>query len=122
MFSGRIKRWALLFQGNQFDILHRSVAILETADALSRLPLPTVTDSVPILVDWTNLINFLDTAPVIALTVPQQTRTDPLLANVACHCSTDSTAIINIKTSCETCGRFPHEGICLQLHVVVRFE
>ena len=40
MASGRIQRWSLLLQNYNFTLRHRSGALLRTADALSRLPLP----------------------------------------------------------------------------------
>ena len=82
MASGRLQRWALILQSYRFKLIHRSGAVLGTADALSRLPLPTVGDAVPILGEWQNLINFLDHSPVTAATVANQTRTDPNLSKV----------------------------------------
>ena len=40
MASGRIQRWPLLLQSYDFTLRHRSGALLGTADALCRLPLP----------------------------------------------------------------------------------
>ena len=72
MASGRIQRWALLLQAYKFTLVHRSGATLGTADALSRLPLPMVNDSVPVLAEWINLINFLESSPVTAFNISQK--------------------------------------------------
>ena len=86
MASGRIQRWALVLQSYRFQLVHRSGAILGTADALSRLPLPNCSDSVPVLREWKNLVNFLDSAPVTSNTIALQTRTDPILSKVLRYC------------------------------------
>ena len=86
MASGRIQRWALLLQAYKFTLVHRSGATLGTADALSRLPLPMVNDSVPVLGEWINLINFLESSPVTALNISQKTRTDPIISKVLKYC------------------------------------
>lgn len=84
--SGRIQRWALMLQAYSFDLVHRSGIILGTADALSRLPLESTNESVPIPGEWTNLVNFLDSAPVTARTIREHTRTDPQLSKVLRYC------------------------------------
>lgn len=80
--SGRIQRWALLLQAYNFSLVHRSGALLHTADALSRLPVPGAMESTPIPAEWTMLVNFLDWSPVTAEMVKEETRTDPLLSQV----------------------------------------
>ena len=45
--TGRIQRWVLVLQGYKYTLIHRSDALLGTADALSRLPLLVEKDSVP---------------------------------------------------------------------------
>ena len=86
MASGRIQRWALMLQSYPFKLIHRSGAVLGTADALSRLPLPGTNESVPVPAEWSNLINFLDSSPVTALQIKDHTRTDPVLARVFKYC------------------------------------
>ena len=81
MASGRLQRWALMLQAYHFTLVHRSGALLGTADALSRLPLPT-TESAPVLSEWINLIHFLESGPITAQQVLQHTRTDPVLSLV----------------------------------------
>ena len=58
--SGRVQRWALILQAYNFTLMHRSGKFLCTADALSRLPLPTSCENTPVPADWTMLVNFLD--------------------------------------------------------------
>lgn len=55
MASGRVQRWSLLLQAYNFRLVHRSGALLGTADALSRLPLPSTTESSPVPSDWSML-------------------------------------------------------------------
>ena len=80
--SGRIQRWGLLLQAYKFSLVHRSGALLHTADALSRLPVPGAVESTPIPAEWTMLVNFLDWSPVTADVVKEETCRDPLLAKV----------------------------------------
>ena len=86
MSSGRIQRWSLLLQAYQFTLCHRSGALLGTADALSRLPLMSATDSTPVPADWTNLISFLESSPVTSADIKEHTRKDPTLAKVLRFC------------------------------------
>ena len=80
--SGRIQRWALLLQAYNFSLIHRSGTVLHSADALSRLPLPSSTDHTPIPGDWTMLVNFLDWSPVTSKDIRDETRKDPILSKV----------------------------------------
>ena len=57
-----------------------------TADALSRLPLPVLSDSVPVLGEWITLIHLLESSPATAIAISQATRTDPLLSKVHRYC------------------------------------
>ena len=84
--SGRIQRWALLLQAYDFTLRHRSGQLLGTADALSRLPLSSPTDSTPVPADWTHLVNFLDASPVTSEDIRHFTRTDPFLSKVHRYC------------------------------------
>ena len=58
--SGRNKRWAFILQAYLFILTHLSGSLLGTADALSRIPLATLIDNIPVPSDWTLLVNFLD--------------------------------------------------------------
>ena len=86
MASGRIQRWALMLQAYNLKFVHRSGALLGTADALSRLPLPVTEESVPIPSEWTNLINFLDHAPITASDIKNASRNDAVLSKVIKYC------------------------------------
>ena len=86
MASGRIQRWALMMQAYSFDLVHKSGAVLGAADSLSRLPLPSVEESIPIPGEWTNLVNFLDYSPLKANTIKEHTRYDPILSKVLKYC------------------------------------
>ena len=86
MASGRIQRWALMLQAYNLSFVHRSGALLGTADALSRLPLPVTEESVPIPSEWTNLINFLDYAPITAAEIKNASRNDTILSKVMKYC------------------------------------
>ena len=86
MSSGRIQRWSLLLQAYRFTLRHRSGALLGTADALSRLPLMSTTDSTPVPADWVNLVNFLESSPVNSADIREHTRKDPTLSKVMRFC------------------------------------
>ena len=86
MASGRIQRWALILQAYTFDLQHRSGLLLGTADCLSRLPLAQTCDNIPVLGEWKELVNFLDSSPVTASCVASHTRTDKLLSKVYRSC------------------------------------
>ena len=87
MASGRIQRWALLLQNYNFTLRHRSGALLGTADALSRLPLPSESsDNTPVPAEWDMLVNFLDTSPVTSENIHNETRKDPILSKVFKFC------------------------------------
>ena len=86
MSSGRIQRWSLLLQAYRFTLRHRSGALLGTADALSRLPLMSTTDSTPVPADWVNLVNFLESSPVTSADIREHTRKDPTLSKVMRYC------------------------------------
>ena len=86
MASGRIQRWSLLHQSYNFTLRHRSGALLGTADALSRLPLPNdsseITESTPILSELHMIVNFLDSSPVTSEHIRKETNKDPTMSKV----------------------------------------
>ena len=67
--------------------MHRSGALLGTADALSRLPLQSPDETTPIPAEWSTLVNFLDAAPVNSSQVKSSTRTDRTLSKVYRFCA-----------------------------------
>ena len=87
MASGRIQRWSLMLQAYKFVLKQRSVALLGTADALSRLPLQSPDETTPIPAEWSTLVNFLDAAPLNNSQVKSSTRTDPTLSKVYRFCA-----------------------------------
>ena len=90
MASGRIQRWSLLLQSYNFTLRHRSGALLGTADALSRLPLPNdsseITESTPIPSEWHMIVNFLDSSPVTIEHIRKETNKDPTMSKVFKFC------------------------------------
>ena len=80
--SGRIQRWSLLLQSYKFMLVHRSGSLLGTADALSRLPLPTTSLSPNVPGEWNLLVNFLDSSPVTCNDIKTHTHKDPVLSKV----------------------------------------
>ena len=86
MASGRIQRWALILQAYYYDLIHRSGKLLFTADALSRLPLPSGTDVTPVPADWTMLVKFLNYSPVTSVEIQKETSKDKVLSKVMKYC------------------------------------
>ena len=82
MASGRIQRWALMLQAYSFELYHRSGKSLGTADALSRLPLDSMPECVPVCAEWVHLVDLLDSTPVTSRDIRKWTATDPLLSKV----------------------------------------
>ena len=82
MASGRIQRWSLMLQAYSFELYHRSGKSLGMADALSRLPVTTSPESVPVCAEWIQLVNALDTTPVTAKEISKWSNKDPVIAKV----------------------------------------
>ena len=83
MASGRIQRWALMLQAYSFELYHRSGKSLGTADTLSRLPLDSVPECVPVCAEWVHLVDLLDgTLVTSSRDIWKWTATDPLLSKV----------------------------------------
>ena len=85
MSSGRIQRWSLMLQAYNFELFHRSGVNLGTADALSRLPLDSMSECVPVCAEWVHLVEMLDSTPVTAREISKWTATDPLLSKVVTY-------------------------------------
>ncbi len=80
MSSGRIQRWCLMMQAYKFELLHSSGTSLGNVDALSRLPLPTTNESVPVPAEWVKLVRFLEEqTPIEAPAIAKETAKDPVL-------------------------------------------
>ena len=88
MASGRIQCWALMLQAYSFELYHRSGKSLGTADTLSRLPLDSMPDCVPVCAEWVHLVDLLDSTPVTSRDIHMwtgRTATDPLLSKVSLY-------------------------------------
>ena len=84
--SGRIQRWCLTMQAYHFNLVHTSGIHLGNVDALSRLPLPTENESVPIPAEWINLVNFFsDQTPLEASAIAKFTAKDVFLSKIVAY-------------------------------------
>ena len=86
MASGRIQRWCLMLQAYNFDLIHTSGKKLGNVDCLSRLPVATVNESVPIPAEWINLVDFLDSTPITAVQIAKMIKKDKILSQVLHFC------------------------------------
>ena len=97
MASGRIQRWSLMLQAYSFELYHRSGKSLGTADALSRLPLPSMPESVPVCAEWVHLVEVLDSTPVTSQEISKWTSKDPVLSKVLVYLDYGWPTTINDK-------------------------
>ena len=86
MASGRIQRWALILQSYRFNLVHCSGKFLGTADALSRLPMASKNECVPIPAEWIDTVDFMNSTPVTAKQISKWTKGDPVLCKVLQYC------------------------------------
>ena len=86
--SGRMQRWAWTLLTYEYELIYRPGRENGNADTLSRLPLPNVPQSTPVLGDFINLMENINTR-VDALKVKQWTAHDPVLSQVMQSCSKD---------------------------------
>ena len=82
MASSRIQRWALAMSTYEYDLLYRPGKENGNADALSRLPLKTVSSQTPIPQEVVKLMGQLSRSPVDATKIKHWTIRDPVLAQV----------------------------------------
>ena len=82
MASSRIIRWAVTLSAYQYKIRHKKGTLNSNADALSRLPLPTNTESTPVPADIVLLMNYIDASPVTGTDIKTWTRRDSTLSRV----------------------------------------
>ena len=82
MASGRLQRWALTLGAYSYAIEYKAGARNANADALSRLPLPTVVKEVPTVPEVVHLMQHLDSTPVTTSHIRLWTEQDPVLAKV----------------------------------------
>ena len=77
--SARIQRWALTLANYQYRIQHRPGSQMANADALSRLPLEDVPETVPVPGDHVFLTQHLENALVTSANINSLTTIDAFL-------------------------------------------
>ena len=82
MASGRVQRWALTLGAYNYTIKFQKGSDNLTADAVSRLPLPTTRTEPPRLTEVVHLMEYLDTTPVTSECIRKWTESDTVLAKV----------------------------------------
>ena len=82
MASSRIQRWALTLGAYSYTIQFRKGCDNGNADALSRLPLPTVRNEPPKPADVVHLMEYLDSSPITSSRIRELTDRDPTLSKV----------------------------------------
>ncbi len=80
--SSRIQRWALTLQAYNYSFEYRPGKSIDHADALSRLPLPTVQAEPPVPGDTVMLLETLEKFPVTAREIGMWTEKDRTLSRV----------------------------------------
>ena len=82
MASSRIQRWALTLGAYSYSITFRKGSENSNADALSRLPIPTVCMEPPKPADVVHLMEYLDSSPTTSSQIRVWTDRDPTLSKV----------------------------------------
>lgn len=83
MASGRIQRWALTLSAYDYTLVHKAGKDHGNADALSRLPVPTMHEETPVPEETVLLMSYFEKdAPVTADQVRQWTSRDSVLSRV----------------------------------------
>ena len=80
--SARIKRWSLFLSGYEYTLMFRKTQAHANADALSRLPLPTVPAQTQTPPELVLLMEHLADSPVTSHHIRLWTRRDPELSKV----------------------------------------
>ena len=80
--SARIQRWALTLAAYQYNIVYKKGSDIGNADGLSRLPLPSQPQNVPIPNELVLLVEHLNCGPVTATQIKTMTRRDKELSRV----------------------------------------
>ena len=81
--EGRIQRWALTLAAYEYTLLWHPTQQHESADAMSRLPLPEKPLETPLPAELVLLMEHLEESPVTATQIRMWTRTAPLLSRVS---------------------------------------
>nr|XP_034982155.1 uncharacterized protein K02A2.6-like [Zootoca vivipara] len=82
MLSPRMLRWSIFLNGYQYELCHVKGTHLCHADALSRLPLPHISDRDPAPAECVMMLEALPGPPVKAPEIATRTMRDPVLARV----------------------------------------
>ena len=82
MASARLQRWALMLSAYTYHMEFKRGKELCTADALSRLPMTSKPERIPVPTEVANLIRALDESIVTAKQIAVETRRDPVLSRV----------------------------------------
>ena len=80
--SPRVQRWALTLAAYEYKIAYKAGTTNANADALSRLPLSKMPESVPVPGETILLLEHLDHTPINSQHIREWTRRDPVLSKV----------------------------------------
>ena len=80
--SPRVQRWALTLAAYEYKIAYKAGTTNGNADALSRLPLSNMPESVPVPGETVLLLEHLDHTPINSRHIQEWTRRDPVLSKV----------------------------------------
>ena len=80
--SGRIQRWALILSAYSYSIQYKKGEEHSNADALSRLPVPSMPKEPPKVPEIIHLMEYLNSSPVSCVQIRGWTEHDPSLAKV----------------------------------------
>ena len=85
MASARLERWALTVGAYSYSLQYRPGKENANADALSRLPLPSLPPVVPTPEDIILIISAIEESPVCASDIRWWMAKDPILSKVLCY-------------------------------------
>ena len=80
--SPRVQRWALTLAAYEYKIAYKAGTTNANADALSRLPLSKMPESVPVPGETILLLEHLDHTPINSQHIREWTRRNPVLSKV----------------------------------------
>ena len=80
--SPRVQRWAITLAAYEYKIAYKAGTTNANADALSRLPLSNMPESVPVPGETILLLEHLDHTPINSQHIREWTRRDPVLSKV----------------------------------------
>ena len=78
----RIQRWALTLAGYEYKISYKAGQTNCNADALSRLPLPVMSNAIPLPGETILLMEHMEGTPVHSGQIKEWTKRDPVLSQV----------------------------------------